>query len=175
MFAVQLGTMALPTHLFLFTSFKPVSTPPGMTQLLQHLGDFPARLSERWSQVWDYVPLPPLAYPELAGEMWCHRYYLRRQEEGKGGGDKCVGEVLYGCVSDMVSDQCQGWFASLGAYCYLYVWKSSLDVHTTSNRTSLPPPQPLQRGQIPRLGAPRPRTAASGAVQKVLRCLSPHT
>ena len=52
-------------------------------QLVQHLGDFPLRLHQRWGQVWDYAPLPPVSYPELAGEMWCHRYYLRRC------GDRC--------------------------------------------------------------------------------------
>ncbi len=50
---------------------------PSSPQLRQHLADFPARLSQRWGQAWDYAPLPPVAYPELAGEMWCHRYYLR--------------------------------------------------------------------------------------------------
>ncbi|GAX72903.1 hypothetical protein CEUSTIGMA_g358.t1 [Chlamydomonas eustigma] len=48
-----------------------------LPQLNQHLGDFPTRLSQRWSQAWDYAPLPPLSYPELAEEMWCHRYYLQ--------------------------------------------------------------------------------------------------
>jgi len=27
--------------------------------------------------VYEYTPIPPLAWPELSGEIWCHRYYLR--------------------------------------------------------------------------------------------------
>ncbi|KAG1680438.1 hypothetical protein FOA52_015531 [Chlamydomonas sp. UWO 241] len=45
-------------------------------QLTQHLGDFPARLGQRWGQAWDYAPLPPVVYLELEDAMWCHRYYL---------------------------------------------------------------------------------------------------
>jgi hypothetical protein len=26
--------------------------------------------------VYEYTPPPPLAWPELADEIWCHRYYL---------------------------------------------------------------------------------------------------
>lgn len=26
--------------------------------------------------MYEYTPPPPLAWPELAGEIWCHRYYL---------------------------------------------------------------------------------------------------
>ena len=46
-------------------------------QLLQHLGDFPYRLQEHNTAVYDYLPVPPIAYPEIEGEIWCYRYYLR--------------------------------------------------------------------------------------------------
>lgn len=46
-------------------------------QLLTHLGDFPHRLPEHCHAVYDYTPLPPIGYPELVDEIWCHRYYLR--------------------------------------------------------------------------------------------------
>ncbi|GFR46450.1 hypothetical protein Agub_g8024, partial [Astrephomene gubernaculifera] len=45
--------------------------------LSAHLGDLPARLRQRCGAVWEFAPLPPLSYPELEGEMYCHRYYLR--------------------------------------------------------------------------------------------------
>lgn len=46
-------------------------------QLAAHLGDLAQRLAQRNGCVYEYTPLPPLSYPELAREMWCHRYYLR--------------------------------------------------------------------------------------------------
>ncbi|GLC44152.1 hypothetical protein PLESTM_001561500 [Pleodorina starrii] len=48
-----------------------------LPSLASHLGDLPLRLAQRCSAVWDYSPLPPLRYPELEGELYCHRYYLR--------------------------------------------------------------------------------------------------
>lgn len=48
-----------------------------MPQLLQHLGDLALRLRQRNATTYDYTPLPPLVYPELSQEIWCHRYYLR--------------------------------------------------------------------------------------------------
>lgn len=45
--------------------------------LTAHLGDLPLRLAQRCTVTWEYSPLPPLTYPELQGEMYCHRYYLR--------------------------------------------------------------------------------------------------
>ncbi|KAF8069423.1 GRV2 [Scenedesmus sp. PABB004] len=45
--------------------------------MLQHLGDFPHRLSQHCHAVYEYTPPPPLAWPELGDEVWCHRYYLR--------------------------------------------------------------------------------------------------
>ncbi|WIA10346.1 hypothetical protein OEZ85_010538 [Tetradesmus obliquus] len=44
--------------------------------MLQHLGDFPHRLAQHCHAVYEYTPPPPLAWPELADEIWCHRYYL---------------------------------------------------------------------------------------------------
>ncbi|KAJ4837594.1 DnaJ sub C grv2 [Turnera subulata] len=46
-------------------------------QVLQHLGDFPQKLSQHCHSLYDYAPIPPVTYPELKDEMWCHRYYLR--------------------------------------------------------------------------------------------------
>ncbi|KAI3814570.1 hypothetical protein L1987_14210 [Smallanthus sonchifolius] len=46
-------------------------------QVLQHLGDFPQKLSQHCHCLYDYAPMPPVTYPELQDEMWCHRYYLR--------------------------------------------------------------------------------------------------
>lgn len=46
-------------------------------QVLQHLGDFPQKLSQHCHALYDYAPMPPVTYPELRDEMWCHRYYLR--------------------------------------------------------------------------------------------------
>ncbi|KAK1282702.1 hypothetical protein QJS10_CPB22g00984 [Acorus calamus] len=46
-------------------------------QVLQHLGDFPQKLSQHGHSLYDYAPMPPVTYPELRDEMWCHRYYLR--------------------------------------------------------------------------------------------------
>ncbi|KAL5572713.1 hypothetical protein UlMin_022310 [Ulmus minor] len=46
-------------------------------QVLQHLGDFPQKLSQHCHALYEYAPMPPVTYPELRDEMWCHRYYLR--------------------------------------------------------------------------------------------------
>ncbi|XP_059649663.1 dnaJ homolog subfamily C GRV2-like isoform X1 [Cornus florida] len=46
-------------------------------QVLQHLGDFPQKLCQHCHSLYDYAPMPPVTYPELRDEMWCHRYYLR--------------------------------------------------------------------------------------------------
>lgn len=46
-------------------------------QVMQHLGDFPQKLSQHCHSLYDYAPMPPVTYPELKDEMWCHRYYLR--------------------------------------------------------------------------------------------------
>ncbi|KAK2645789.1 hypothetical protein Ddye_020984 [Dipteronia dyeriana] len=46
-------------------------------QVLQHLGDFPQKLSQHCHFLYEYAPMPPVTYPELKDEMWCHRYYLR--------------------------------------------------------------------------------------------------
>ncbi|PKI66691.1 dnaJ homolog subfamily C GRV2 isoform X1 [Punica granatum] len=46
-------------------------------QVLQHLGDFPQKLSQHCHCLYEYAPMPPVTYPELRDEMWCHRYYLR--------------------------------------------------------------------------------------------------
>lgn len=45
--------------------------------MLQHLGTFTSRLGENGHVVYEYAPCPPVSYPELEDEVWCHRYYLR--------------------------------------------------------------------------------------------------
>ncbi|BBM97673.1 DnaJ homolog subfamily C member 13 [Marchantia polymorpha subsp. ruderalis] len=46
-------------------------------QVLKHLGEFPQKLSQHCHVLYEYAPMPPVTYPELQDEMWCHRYYLR--------------------------------------------------------------------------------------------------
>ena len=43
----------------------------------RHLGKFPRKLSEHCHAAYEFVACPPVGYPELANELWCHRYYLR--------------------------------------------------------------------------------------------------
>ena len=45
-----------------------------VTQMSRHIGDFPRRLKEKWSSIYEFTPCPPVGYPELEGEIWCHRY-----------------------------------------------------------------------------------------------------
>jgi hypothetical protein len=53
-------------------------------QMLRHLGDFPRRLAQHCAAAYDFTPCPPVGYPELEGEVWCHRYYLRHlADEGR--------------------------------------------------------------------------------------------
>ncbi|KAL2651546.1 hypothetical protein R1flu_019674 [Riccia fluitans] len=46
-------------------------------QVFKHLGEFPQKLSQHCHALYEYAPMPPVTYPELQDEMWCHRYYLR--------------------------------------------------------------------------------------------------
>ncbi|KAK2077974.1 hypothetical protein QBZ16_003842 [Prototheca wickerhamii] len=46
-------------------------------QMLRHLGDFPLRLREHGHARYEYTPCPPVGYPEIEEELWCHKYYLR--------------------------------------------------------------------------------------------------
>ncbi|XP_039045088.1 dnaJ homolog subfamily C GRV2-like [Hibiscus syriacus] len=52
-------------------------TPEIIGHIKCHLGDFPQKLSQHCHSLYDYAPMPPVTYPELRDEMWCHRYYLR--------------------------------------------------------------------------------------------------
>lgn len=45
---------------------------------MAHIGDFSMRMAEHCHALYDYTPIPPLSYPELKDEIWCHRYYLRK-------------------------------------------------------------------------------------------------
>ena len=45
--------------------------------MLHHIGNLSQRLVQNNHLVYDYVACPPVGYPEIAEELWCHRYYLR--------------------------------------------------------------------------------------------------
>ena len=46
-------------------------------KLSAHLGNFPQRLAQNPKAIYQYVPLPPVAYPEIKNELFCCHYYLR--------------------------------------------------------------------------------------------------
>jgi len=46
-------------------------------KLSVHLGNFPQRLSQNPKAIYQYVPLPPIVYPEIKNELFCCHYYLR--------------------------------------------------------------------------------------------------
>ena len=46
-------------------------------QMRAHVGDLPARLRAHARAPYEFLPAPPVEYPELADEVWCHRYCLR--------------------------------------------------------------------------------------------------
>jgi len=48
-----------------------------MPHIWNHIGDFASLLHESWGVTYEYVPCPPIMYPEIQKEIWCHRYYLR--------------------------------------------------------------------------------------------------
>ena len=43
----------------------------------QHLGDFPKRLWQNTTALYEYCPIPGIAYQRLEKEIFCHNYYLR--------------------------------------------------------------------------------------------------
>lgn len=43
-------------------------------KLSLHVGEFPILLQANCTAKYDYCPLPRIAYPELAEEIFCHRY-----------------------------------------------------------------------------------------------------
>ncbi|KAH3758193.1 dnaJ protein subfamily C member 13 [Pelomyxa schiedti] len=42
-----------------------------------HMGNFPQRLNTNIKAVYSFVPMAPVVYKQLAGELFCHHYYLR--------------------------------------------------------------------------------------------------
>lgn len=40
-------------------------------QMLRHLGDFPRRLRESCHAVYEYLPCPPVGYPEIEVGLQC--------------------------------------------------------------------------------------------------------
>lgn len=48
-----------------------------ISHIWSHIGEFASLLKESWALAYDYTPCPPISYPEIHGEIWCHRYYLK--------------------------------------------------------------------------------------------------
>ena len=46
-------------------------------QMVTHIGDLPRLLAQHNRATYEYTPVPPIGYPELDDEVWCHRYYLQ--------------------------------------------------------------------------------------------------
>ncbi|ELP89557.1 DnaJ domain containing protein, partial [Entamoeba invadens IP1] len=46
--------------------------------IAQHLGDFPSRLGSNPLAVYSFVPIAPLVYEELKGELYCGKIYLNQ-------------------------------------------------------------------------------------------------
>jgi DnaJ homolog subfamily C member 13 len=42
-----------------------------------HVSDFSTRLSSNVRALYRYCPIPPIEYPQLKEELFCHFYYLR--------------------------------------------------------------------------------------------------
>lgn len=45
--------------------------------LALHVSDFSSRLSSNVKALYRYCPIPPIEYPQLNDELFCHLYYLR--------------------------------------------------------------------------------------------------
>ena len=73
----QINKPSLCPRLMVLPVFCPSSNPPFSRQITAHLGDFPHRLSQYCRAEYEFTPIPPISYPQLRDEMWCHRYYLR--------------------------------------------------------------------------------------------------
>ena len=45
--------------------------------MLHHIGPLGQKLVQNSHAVYEHVDCPPVGYPEITNEMFCHRYYLR--------------------------------------------------------------------------------------------------
>ena len=45
--------------------------------MLHHIGPLGQKLVQNSHAVYEHVDCPPVGYPEITDEMFCHRYYLR--------------------------------------------------------------------------------------------------
>ena len=46
-------------------------------KIAAHLADFSPRLQSNTRSLYQYCPIPAVAYPQLEKELFCHAYYLR--------------------------------------------------------------------------------------------------
>ncbi|KAI6178098.1 DnaJ-like protein subfamily C member 13 [Aphelenchoides besseyi] len=46
-------------------------------QIAKHVADFSSRLTSNTKALYKYCPIPPIEYPQLEQELFCHYYYLR--------------------------------------------------------------------------------------------------
>jgi DnaJ family protein C protein 13 len=46
-------------------------------KIAEHVADFPSRLTSNTKALYKYCPIPPIEYPQLKEELFCHYYYLR--------------------------------------------------------------------------------------------------
>lgn len=42
-----------------------------------HVGDFSQRMTSNVKALYQYCPIPSIAFPKLTDELFCHVYYLR--------------------------------------------------------------------------------------------------
>uniref|UniRef100_A0A915DHU5 GYF_2 domain-containing protein n=1 Tax=Ditylenchus dipsaci TaxID=166011 RepID=A0A915DHU5_9BILA len=49
-----------------------------------HVSDFSSRLSSNVKALYRYCPIPPIEYPQLEEELFCHYYYLRHLTDEQG-------------------------------------------------------------------------------------------
>ena len=80
--------------------------------MLHHIGNLPQKLAQHNHTIYDYVDCPPVSYPELADEMWCHRYYLRNLCNTERFGDwNIVDHVPF--LQARLSDRQSSWWTCL--------------------------------------------------------------
>lgn len=75
-----------------------------------HLGDLPLRLRDNAAAVYDYMPMAPMTYRELQGELWCHRYYLRKLCSDEFRNHRLLDLLRFRNVRSLFSLLCFGFF-----------------------------------------------------------------
>lgn len=63
------------------TLFLPVIWSPEMRKNLmmmikEHLGNFPLRLCDHSTEIYEYCPIPRISFGRLQEELFCHNFYL---------------------------------------------------------------------------------------------------